>query len=197
MFLKHSTPILLALMLAAGTAVAGPPDPILSSAFSNQQTWGDICPKGDGDALAPNQALIAVLIDAAGAPCVGIPAADIEMRSPNLTICAAIHPDGPTDATGTTRWTRPIPAGGCTPTVEVWVAGVLITSANMRLHSWDIAGPGGHDGFVDAGDLSKMASLLGVPALYHPCYDWNESGGPTIDASDLASFAAHLTHHCP
>jgi hypothetical protein len=197
---------------ATGAFAAGPPVASQSQLFVvippghiPALRWGDICPAGDAGSMSSQQyVLTAILRDAQGLACAGIPASDIEFRSPSLYLCpGAANPSGPSDPTGKVEWTAPIRGGGCTQQVEVLVAGVSMGLVQYQLHSVDMAGsPSGADGAVDVSDLSFLASSLGVPAMYSECLDWNEShvSAPlprVIDASDLSYFASHLRHRCP
>jgi hypothetical protein len=50
---------------------------------------------------------------------------------------------------------------------------------------------------VDAGDISALASRLGNADRYSICFDYNETGPPTINAGDLSFFAHVLGAACP
>lgn len=190
---------------ACAAFAAGPPDPSQSTVIVVNPGgppltyWNDVCPRGDGGMfVAQLQFLRVILRDAQGAWCSGIPAADIEIRSPNLLQCRPWIADAPSSSTGETMWTQSYRGGGCSTTVDVIASGVHVGSAFFQIHSWDVAGgPLGPDGSVDAADLAALASRFGNPGRFDFCFDWNESGGPTIDASDLSSFALHLGHRCP
>ena len=47
---------------------------------------------------------------------------------------------------------------------------------------------------VDAGDLSALASRLGIPSSYSICSDFNEDG--LVDAADLSAFTDVLGSAC-
>jgi hypothetical protein len=199
--------VAVAMMLAAATAPAGAdiisPDssyvvvtfgPPYKTASSHDRIT--ICPDGDGETFASKGILIEVFVkNSSGAKMVGVPAAEVVLFNSALCICVNGNiADADTDQDGRTTFTGTIEGGGCVESLDVYASGLYIATTDIKTNSPDAmpATPC----YVDAADLSGLAARLGVPANYSICFDYNESGGPTINAADLSAFAAHLGHAC-
>jgi len=164
-----------------------------------------VAPNGRGETFAQLGITIRVFLkNCQGEPLVGVPAQQITLFNPSLCICTggAIS-DAGTDANGMATFSGSIRAGGCAQSVDVYADGVFICTlrsspgnVSVKINSPDNAQQGTSPCFTDADDLVIMASRLGRPAFYNICQDFNESGGPTLDSSDLAYFAAVLGAGC-
>jgi hypothetical protein len=129
-----------------------------------------------------------------GTPIVGMPANEIVLFSSSLCFCAPKTADHDTDADGWTQISGTIAGGGCAQGLEIYVDGIFAGSVPININSTDsvLESPC----FTDASDLAALAEKLGDPNAWDICFDYNESGPPTIDASDLAFFAAALGATC-
>lgn len=67
----------------------------------------------------------------------------------------------------------------------------------VKINSPDAAQQGTSPCYTDSSDLAAFAQRIGRPSLYSICFDYNETGGPTIDASDLSMFASYIQAACP
>lgn len=126
---------------------------------------------------------------------VGLPAESIILYSPQLCMCSGWKPaDAPTDENGWTSFSGTIRGGGCATHLSLFADGIYVVNIPIRINSPDTttASPC----HVDASDLATFAVLLGRPESYSICFDYNESGPPTINAGDLAFFASTLGSQC-
>ena len=155
-----------------------------------------VTPDGTGETLADTGILVEVFaVSPQGDPYVGIPASEIVLFSPDLDFCFPLNPaDGPTDENGYTTFTGTIGAGGCVQSLDVYIDGIFIAQIPININSPDFSGVSALH--VDASDLAQFAQRLGDEDGWDICFDFNESGPPTIDASDLAFFALHLGKAC-
>ena len=95
-------------------------------------------------------------------------------------------------------------ASGCVTRVDVYAEGTYIDTVrgpgpdlvSVKLNSTDAASQGISPCFTDSADLAGFAARIGKPAQYSICWDYNESGGPTIDSADLAFFASVIGAAC-
>ena len=93
-------------------------------------------------------------------------------------------------------------AGGCVTSLQLYADGVFICTlrgpspaeVTVKINSTD--GGVSSPCFTDSSDLASFAARIGKPAQYNICWDYNETGGPTIDSSDLAFFAAVIGAAC-
>jgi hypothetical protein len=200
---QHFIPsaICVAMLLCCGqAALAQPPCPagfplgaavVVGGAGSGTLTIRPGGGGGFGETFLGNGVPITVCITCGGAPLVGLPASLITVSAPGVVFCPvpdANSADTPTDPLGCASFTGTICGGGCAPFLDVFVAGTWVGAVPVGINSTDtgVASPG----FVDAGDLARLASVLGAPAAYTLCMDFNEDG--VIDAGDLAYFAGAL-----
>lgn len=130
-----------------------------------------------------------------GQPIVGLPADEIVLFSTSLCMCESKHPDHETDAEGWTEFTGTIAGGGCSQGLYLFVEGVYVDTIPVNINSTDAGTTS--PCHTDAGDLAVLAEKLGVPEEWDICFDYNESGPPTIDTGDLAFFAQHVGAACP
>ena len=150
-----------------------------------------------GETFAGNGITVSVCVTCGGFPAPGIPAAQFTVTAPGVVFCPSVDSniaDTPTNAGGCAVFSGTLCGGGCSPFLDVSLAGVFVARVPVGINSTDtgLASPG----FVDAADLATLAAALGNPARYSMCLDYNESGGPTIDAGDLAYFATALGARC-
>jgi len=135
---------------------------------------------------------IQIVCSCTGMPITGIPAQEMVLFSSSGCWCPAGNfAAHDTDADGWTEFTA-LRGGGCASSLTLFVDGVAIVTLPIKINS-----PDSSTGFgcaVDQSDLAAFATVLGDPARYSICFDYNESG--LVDASDLAYFAALLTKHC-
>jgi hypothetical protein len=195
----------LVMAFGSGAALAQPPCPVgapLGVALAAAGGAVTIVPGGTGETFAAAGTPITVCITCAGAPLVGLPAAEIQVSAPGLFIDPGSNiADGPTGLAGCTTFTGTIAGGGCSPFLEVWweaggvVPVTLLGVLPIMIKSPDAAPVS--PCFVDAGDLAAFAAVFASPATYSPCFDFDDSGPPTIDAGDLAYFASVLGTACP
>jgi hypothetical protein len=130
-----------------------------------------------------------------GQPLVGVPLQEVVIFNSALCICpGGNNADAATDANGMTTFSGTIRGGGCVESLSIFADGVGLCTVPIKTNSPDHlpASPC----FVDASDLSGLATDLGNPARYNICKDYNETGPPTIDASDLSFFAQFLGTSC-
>ena len=129
-----------------------------------------------------------------GQPIVGLPPDQIVLFSRSLCTCDWINPDRETDTDGWTEFSGTIAGGGCAEGLDLFVEGVFVDTIPVNINSTDvgITSPC----HTDASDLVELAAKLGVPEEWSICFDYNESGPPTIGASDLAFFASILGANC-
>ncbi len=157
---------------------------------------------GGAETLASAGITIDVVVrDAAGNPCVGIPASDIYVDHPNVTWCAGGNTaDAPTDANGFTSFSGYLCGGGCADQLTVYVGNLALGVVDVAINSPDFAHLGTSPGFIDAADLAFFASVFPASTCgagfgtYSICYDFNEDG--SVDASDWAFFAAYFARSC-
>jgi type 1 fimbria pilin len=165
-----------------------------------------VAPDGSGETFAQFGITIRVFLkNCQGQPLVGVPAQQINLFNANLCICpgGAIS-DAGTDANGMATFSGTLKAGGCVPSVDVYADGVFICTlrgpspalVTVKLNSTDAANQGTSPCFTDSSDLAAFAARIGKPAQYNICFDYNETGGPTIDSSDLAFFASVIGAAC-
>jgi len=155
-----------------------------------------IAADGQGETFAESGISITLFLRTSdGRNCVGIPAQEIQLYSPDLCICpGGSIADRPTDLNGMTSFSGTIAGGGCTEMLSIYFNGVRIGTTGVKINSTDtgLASPCA----TDAGDFSALAARLGRPEQWSICFDYNESGPPTIDAGDLSYFAAVLGAGC-
>jgi len=126
---------------------------------------------------------------------VGLPAEDIILFNTQVCMCSGYKTaDAPTDENGWTTFSGTICGGGCATSLTLIADGIFVTNIPIRTNSPDIATAS--PCHVDASDLSALAQRLGRPESYNICFDYNESGPPTIDAGDLSYFASTLGNQC-
>jgi hypothetical protein len=201
---KKSLVVTLAALIAAcfvGTAMADivcPDSSYCTVTFTNPaKNRVTIAPNGAGETFAGTGITIRVFLkNCNGAPLVGVPAQEVNIFNSALCICPGGNSaDAATDANGMTTFSGTIRGGGCVESLTIFADGVAVCTRNdLKTNSPDHvpASPC----FVDAGDLSALAARLGIPVQYNICFDYNESGPPTIDASDLSFFASLLGAAC-
>jgi hypothetical protein len=164
--------------------------------FATTKDRVTIAPNGAGETFAATGITITVYLkNCSGAPLVGVPRQEVVIYNSGLCICPGGNvADAATDVNGSTTFSGSIAGGGCVENLQIYADGILICTIPVKTNSPDHvpASPCA----VDASDLSSLATRLGNPAAYDICYDYNESGGPTIDASDLAFFATFLGAGC-
>jgi len=157
-----------------------------------------IDPAGNGESLEEMGITLRVRLrcEWSGLFLVGLPAEDIILFSSQLCMCSGWKPaDGPTDSNGWTTFSGTIRGGGCATHLDLFADGIAAARIPIRINSPDTATASSCH--VDASDLAALAERLGRPESYSICFDYNESGPPTIDASDLAFFASRLGSQCP
>ena len=125
---------------------------------------------------------------------VGVPAEDIILYSSQICVCSWKTADAPTDENGWTSFSGTICGGGCMTSLFLVVDGIFAANIPIRINSPDTATAS--PCHVDASDLGALAERLGRPESYNICFDYNESGPPTIDAGDLSYFASTLGNQC-
>jgi hypothetical protein len=155
-----------------------------------------IAPNGAGETFAATGITITVYLkNCSGAPLVGVARQEIVIYNSGLCICPGGNvADNATDVNGATTFSGTIRGGGCVSSLQIFADGILICTIPVKTNSPDEvpASPCA----VDASDLSALANKLGSIVNYDICFDYNESGPPTIDASDVAFFAALLGAGC-
>lgn len=163
------------------------------------------CPAGDGPTLASIGATISVrLVDSAGTPVPGVPAADFWINPPvdfrlaplcgGWQSCPADHA---TDDNGETTISGSVAAGGLVGSdLFVCVQGIVLLGSASCLQplplvivSPDIDG----NLTVDVLDFARFGMMY-PPNAYDPRADMN--GDAVIGVSDLALFTAHMGHAC-
>lgn len=154
-------------------------------------------PDGAGETLADIGVRIDVTVrNYQGVPIARLPPTDVALWSPSLCFCAgSIHADAVTDENGKTSFTGAFAAGGCAPSLDVYAEGRWICNVPVKVNSPDVGGATSPC-HTDASDLAEFAARFGDPDRWDICFDFNESGPPTINASDLAGFAAALGSRC-
>ena len=163
-----------------------------------------IAPDGRGETFAATGITIRVFLkNCQGQPLVGVPAQQVNLFSPSICICpgGAIS-DAGTDENGMATFSGSMKAGGCTTSVDVYADGVFIGTlrgpspalVTVKLNSTD--GGSSSPCFTDSSDLARLAARIGKPAQYTICFDYNETGGPTIDSGDLAFLAGVIGAAC-
>ena len=185
----------------SGSQFRGQPYDYVSIAPDWSESFFNLNGVSEADGL-PDVDIRVYLRDCSGAPLVGVPAEEILIQSSNLCICpGGNQADAATDAEGCARFTGQLNAGGCSPSLEVWVGGVFVcelrdaTGRTVKVNSPDYGHVGTSPCFVDASDLALLALQLGRPAAGRICFDLQESGG-NIDASDLSWWASSLGAAC-
>ena len=138
--------------------------------------------------------------DCQGEPIVGLPAEAITITSNSLCLCVGGNfADGSTDSQGRTTFRGKLKGGGFATTLDVECDGVAIGAlvdehgTTVKVNSPVIYTYGCH---VDAGDLAAFSAHFGEVGSYTIALDLNETGPPTIDASDLAYFARVYRQDC-
>jgi hypothetical protein len=130
------------------------------------------------------------LLDTAGNPIEGYPAAEIWLDSThgNLTPCGEtlVHPDGPTDANGVTTFSGALHAGYHSDTDErlrVVVDGEVLTSTNMhvRFNSPDVSG----DCVVNLSDIGLFSQVFFNEYDYSCDFNWDNA----VNLSDVSLLA--------
>jgi hypothetical protein len=165
-----------------------------------------VVPDGSGETFTQFGITIHVFLrNCQGQPIVGMTAQQITLFNPSLCICpgGAIS-DAGTDANGMATFSGTLRAGGCVQSLDVYADGVFIGTlrgpspefVTVKLNSMDAAQQGTSPCYTDSSDLAAFAQRLGRVALYSICFDYNENGPPTIDASDLSFFAAYIQANC-
>ena len=165
-----------------------------------------VAPDGTGETFAQFGITIRVFLkNCQGVPIVGVPAQQIALFSPDLCICPdGAHSDAATDANGMATFSGTLKAGGCVTRVDVYAEGTYIDTVrgpspdlvSVKLNSTDAASQGISPCFTDSADLAGFAARIGKSTQYNICWDYNESGGPTIDSADLAFFASVIGAAC-
>ena len=124
----------------------------------------------------------------------GTPADLFQLYSTDLCMCVGKFADAAADEDGWVAFSGTLRAGGCAEGIDLWVDGVFAGTLPINFNSTDtaVASPC----HTDAADLAAFAEVFGDPNAWGICFDYNESGPPTIDASDLAYFAARLGATC-
>ena len=156
-----------------------------------------IDPAGTGETFEEMDISLRVRLrcEVSGLFLVGLPAESIILYSTQLCMCSGWKPaDAPTDENGWTSFSGTIRGGGCATHLSLFADGIGVTQIPIRINSPDTAT--GSPCHVDASDLAALAERLGRPESYSICFDYNESGPPTIDASDLTFFASTLGSQC-
>lgn len=197
--LKKSLVVALVAACYVGTAAADIVCPDSSYCVVNFATTKNrvtIAPNGAGETFAATGITIQVYLkNCNGAPLVGVPRQEVVIYNSGLCICPGGNvADAATDINGMTTFAGTIRGGGCVESLTILADGVALCTIPVKTNSPDAvpASPCA----VDASDLGALASRLGIPAQYNICFDYNESGGPSIDASDLAAFAGWLGGGC-
>ena len=165
-----------------------------------------VAPDGTGETFAQLGITIRVFLkNCQGQPLAGVPAQQIALFNPNLCICyGGGISDAGTNANGMATFSGTMKAGGCVTSLDVFADGVFIGTlrgpapgfVTVKINSPDVASQGVSPCFIDSGDLAAFASRIGKPASWNVCMDYNESGGPTLDSSDLSFIAAVLGAAC-
>lgn len=165
--------------------------------FSQSKDRVTIAPQG-GESLADAGISIDLMLRSCDDRGIaGIPRQEIVLYNPALCLCpGGAIADVPTDLEGRTRFTGTIRGGGCVESLSIYFSGFFIGTVPVKTNSPDTGGAG-FMCTVDASDLSEFATHLGIPAAYSICFDFNESGPPTIEAGDLSMFASVLGSTCP
>jgi hypothetical protein len=197
--LKKSLVVALVAACFVGTAAADivcPDSSYCTVSFATTKDRVTIAPNGAGETFAGTGITIQVYLkNCNGAPLVGVPRQEVVIYNSGLCICPGGNvADAATDVNGMTTFSGTIRGGGCVENLTIFADGVAICTIAVKTNSPDHvpASPCA----VDASDLGALASRLGNAAQYNICFDYNESGGPTIDASDLAFFASLLGAGC-
>lgn len=155
-----------------------------------------ISPDGEGETFADMGITIRLRFTcpSTGWPVVQIPAEEIVLFSNTLCFCEFPTAARPTDADGWTEFTGTIAGGGCAQGLDVYADGVFMATIPVNINSTDSGRVS--PCFTDSGDVSLVAEKLGVPGAWEICFDYNESGPPSIDAGDIAFLASHLGASC-
>lgn len=164
-----------------------------------------VCPAGDGPTLASIGATIGVrLVDNAGTPIPGVPAADFWISPPGdfrlAPLCGgwqSCPADHATDANGETTISGSVAAGALVgDDLFVTVQGLQLRAAPscytplpLVLVSPDID----RDLTVDVSDLARFGTMY-PPNAYDARADMN--GDSVIDVTDFSRFAGHMGHAC-
>jgi hypothetical protein len=183
----------LCLALAAGPAAADvicPDSSYCIVSFATTKDRVTIVPNGPGETFRGTGITIRVCLkNCEGEPLVSVPAQEIVIYNSSLCICPGGNvADAATDPNGWTSFSGTIRGGGCAESLTIFADGMALCNIPVKTNSPD-APPASPCG-IDASDLSAISSRLGRPDLYSICFDYNESGPPTIDSSDLGFFAA-------
>jgi len=210
MFSRNAITLLMTglMVLLAGAAVAGIPDPDNSSftAAVAEDVSILICPNGDGDLFSGAQAfnqgpgtadatITVTLLDINFVPVVNYPREDVWLQANGLCYC----PDGNivdanTDANGMTSFILPMRAAGCSDdgSSVVWVNGDAINNlplAHLKYNSPDM----NCDLVVNLTDIVFFSQVY--YGAYDYCADFYWDGA--INLSDIVFLAQHNSHACP
>ncbi len=155
-------------------------------------------PNGTGETFADAGITVRVRIKCENRPndwLVGYPAFSFQLWSPGLCMCSSgKFADASPDEDGWVEFSGTVNAGGCAEGIDLWIEGTFVATLPINFNSTDtVAASPCH---TDAADLAAFAEVFGDPDAWGICFDYNESGPPTIDASDLAYFASRLGATC-
>lgn len=158
-------------------------------------------PDGSGATLADAGGTIEVqVLDSSSTPIAGIPANQIWLRAPAGTAfdwCTLPYrADGPTDFSGRTTFSGPLPASGRTASLQVVVDGVVLgTSVGHDIRSTDI----NKDFVVDICDLvdfEKDADTWFDTGVAPPRSDLDFDGDVDLADKDRLSLAINVPTSC-
>lgn len=179
-------------------AMAGIPDPVLSTASSASGTLL-ITPAGAGEVLGDKGLTISVNVkDANGDDIVGYPFQDVWVDSAapaDIALCqGGSVADGNTNATGDTTISGAIAGGGWTQGgLQVYLAGVALAgnALTINVNSPDIT----RDLVVDLGDIGDFADdFINVnPNEFRSDFVFDN----VLDLADIGEFAIHNGESCP
>lgn len=224
LFAASMAPLCVTSLLGAAAAQVYPPNCSCTVTYrrtypANSQLAGQpvqyvtIAPDGRGETFSnangvaepdglPDIGIEITLRNMNNQPIPGIPSNMILLWNSALCICPGGNlADAATNINGVATFTGTLIAGGCVSNLQVWAEGQYICTLSsagvtVKTNSTDYAHQGTSPCFVDASDLSYLATILGTPAAGLICSDFNEQGA-NIDASDLAYFAFFLGADCP
>lgn len=165
-----------------------------------------VCPAGDGETFALNNAVITLtILDITGLPFVGIPRCDFYLidcdPTMDLLLCDgsnSSNADFNTDANGMTTISGTISASGCADGLRIVVFGEFIPDPTtncitdlcvpIAIRSVDLDNMDGLE-IVNLVDLATIADAW-PPNPYSMCVDFNQDG--TVGLQDLAFFGFHF-----
>lgn len=180
----------LVLVMAAGVAYAGIPDPDLSSCELGPDIGMTTCPAGDGPAF---EYITVTAKRADTTPIEGIPYNSFFFTVTGGDVTMT-HVDAETDANGEIRFTCVGDESIATPGVSIGAqiyTVVLNDSDDLDCKTFDL--------FVDANNwlnLQDFIEFSGDYGLVSPRSDYNWSGG-VIGLQDFILFSAHYGHAAP